>query len=185
MSTLPPKASSVTVEGHPDGWVPPRSYRAQVAPDGATRLVVSVPLEELRAVHLRLLEALGSPLGVRYLRLTDRRSGQLPKPENLVRMDVPATEVVAALDASAGLVWHDGRHQLWVRGAYGEQVVLDELGVLYCYPDDPAFREALGDLPCTDALGMDGRDYVKVGFLQEADAEEARLIEVLRMVKLG
>ena len=185
MTTLPPKACSVTKGGDPDGWVAPRSYRAQVAPDGTTRLVVSVPADDVRTVHLRLLDALGSPLSVRYLRLTDRQAGQLPKPENHVRMDAPAPQVRAALEANAALVWHDGRHQLWVRGAFGEQVVLDELGVLYCYPDDPAFREALADVPLSDDVGMDGRDYVKVGFLAEADAEERALLAALTMAKLG
>jgi hypothetical protein len=179
------KAVSVTVEGQPDGWESPRGVRAQVAPDGQTRLVVYVPPEELRAVHGRLLEALGGPLSVRYLRLTDRRTGQLPKPENHVRMDAPAPDVRAALDASADLVWRDGRHQLWLRGPFGEQVVLDELGVLYCYPDDPAFREALADIPETTATGMDGRDYVRVQFLAEADGQEAALFAALSMQKLG
>lgn len=179
MHTLPPKAESVTKEGQPDGWTPPRGFRAQVAPDGTTRLVASVPSAELADLHLRLLGVLGARLGVRYVRLTDRKKGQLPQPESFVRMDVPAERVLAALRARPELVWHDGRHQLWVRGVYGEQVVLDELGVLYCYPDDPSFRDALGDLPESKALGMDGRDYVKVGFLAEADAQEASLIEEL------
>ena len=56
---------------------------------------------------------------------------------------------------------------------------LDELGVLYCYPDDPAFREALGALPEGREVGMDGRDYVKVRLLAEADPQEASLIEEL------
>jgi hypothetical protein len=185
MTTLPAKAASVTREGEPDGWVPPRSYRAQVAPDGTTRLVVSVPPDEVRAVHLRLLEVLGSPVSIRYLRLTDRQTGQLAKPENHVRMDAPAPVVRSALEANAALVWHDGRHQLWARGAFGEQVVLDELGVLYCYPDDPAFREALVDIPLSDAVGMDGRDYVRVGFLSEADAEERALLAALGATRLG
>jgi hypothetical protein len=185
VETLTPKATSVTIEGNLDGYLPPRSYRAQVAPDGSTRLVVSVPPAELPAVHRRLLEALGAQLSLRYVRLTDRRTGQLPKGENWVRMDLPAGQVLAALDAAPRLVWEDGRHQLWMRGAFGEQVVLDELGVLYCYPDDPAFREALGELPLSDALGMDGRDYVKVQFLSEADAEETALLERLNLVKMG
>ena len=185
VETHPAKAASVTVEGNPDGFVPPRSYRAQVAPDGSTRLVISVPPAELPAVHRRLLDALGAQLSIRYLRLTDRRTGQLPKAESWVRMDLPAPQVLAALEASPRLVWEDGRHQLWLRGAFGEQVVLDELGVLYCYPDDPAFREALGDLPLSDAVGLDGRDYVKVQFLSEADAEETAFRERLNLVKMG
>ena len=179
------KAVSVTVEGQPDGWTSPRGVRVQVAPDGKTRLVIYVPPEELRAVHERLLEALGSPLSVRYLRLTDRTKGQLPKPETFVRMDAPASDVRAAFAEAADLVWRDGRHQLWVRGPFGEQVVLDELGVLYCYPDDPAFREALDGLPETSTVGMDGRDYVRVQFLAEADAQETALRERLSLQKWG
>ncbi len=181
MSTLPPKASSVTVEGQPDGWTPPRSFRAQVAPDGSTRLVVSVPPEELSATHLALLDALDGPWSVRYLKLTDRQSGQLQKPETWVRMDVKPELARQALIDRAALVWHDGRHQLWVRGKFGDQVVLDELGILYCYPDDPAFRTALAGLPESKEVGMDGRDYVRVELLAEADAQEQSLVQALAL----
>ncbi|MDP2311443.1 MAG: hypothetical protein Q8P41_00945 [Pseudomonadota bacterium] len=182
---LPPKAASVTIEGLPDGWTPPRSFRAQVAPDGTTRLVVSVPPEELAATHLALLEVLGAPWSLRYLKLTDRRVGQLPKPETWVRMDAKPEQVQAALSARPALVWHDGRHQLWMRGKFGDQVVLDELGVLYCYPDDPAFRAALAGIPESKEVGMDGRDYVRVTFLAEADAEEASLFQALSLQRWG
>ncbi|MDP2306181.1 MAG: hypothetical protein Q8P18_09135 [Pseudomonadota bacterium] len=178
---FPPKASSVNVEGQPDSWTPPRSFRAQVAPDGTTRLVISVPPEELAATHLSLLAVLGGPWSLRYLKLTDRKVGQLPKPETWVRMDVKPEVALAALEARPGLVWHDGRHQLWMRGVYGDQVVLDELGVLYCYPDDPAFRAALEGVPESKEVGMDGRDYVRVSFLSEADAEEASLFAALSL----
>jgi hypothetical protein len=185
MSTLPPKATSVTIEGQPDGYTPPRSFRAQVAPDGTTRLVISVPSDELAATHRALLGALGAPWSLRYVKLTDRKTGQLPKPETWVRMDVKPELVRAAFDARPALIWHDGRHQLWARGLHGDQVVLDELGVLYCYPDDPAFRAALGDLPETKEVGMDGRDYVRVTFLAEADEEEASLFQALSLQKWG
>ena len=180
-SALPPKASSVTVEGKPDGWVAPRSWRAQQAPDGSTRLVVSVPSHELEATHLALLSPLEAPWSVRYLKLTDRQSGQLPKPETWVRMDVRPDTVRDAMAAARRLIWHDGRHQLWIRGRMGDQVVLDELGVLYAYPDDPAFQAALADLPRSDAVGMDGRDYVRVELLAEADAEERAFIHALSL----
>ena len=178
----PPKAQAVTVEGLPDARNIPRGYRVQVAPDGGTRLVVSVPSEELPAVHLRLLAALTPPVSVRYVRLTDRRGrGALPKPESYVGMDLPPAVVAAALQAAPALVWHDGRHQLWLRGHLGEQVVLDELGVLYAYPDDPGFRDALAGVPEGTSVGMDGRDYVKVTFLAEADNEEEGLIAALSL----
>ena len=76
--------------------------------------------------------------------VTDKvgRFVQLPgKPVTFVAMDLPADRVRAALGERPTLLWADGRHQLWLRGRFGEQVVLDELGVLYCYPDDPAFRD--------------------------------------------
>jgi hypothetical protein len=184
MSTLPPKATSVTVEGHPDGWTLPRSFRAQVAPDGTTRLVVSVPSDALAATHLALLDALDGPWSVRYLKLTDRKTGQLQKPETWVRMDAKPDLVRAAFRERPALVWHDGRHQLWVRGKMGDTVVLDELGVLYCYPDDPAFRAALGDLPESKETGMDGRDYVRVELLSDADEQEQSLIPALALQAL-
>lgn len=177
----PPKATSVTREGQPDGWTPPQSFRAQVAPDGKTRLVISVPPEELPALHLRLLGALGDKVSVRYVRLTDRKKGQLPQPESFVRMDASADKVRAALEARPTLIWGDGRHQLWLRGRFDEQVVLDELGVLYCYPDDPVFRDALGELPERATVGLDGRDYVRVEFCADADAEEASLLAELSL----
>lgn len=187
-SALPPKAHAVREDGTPDGWTPTRSYRAQVAPDGATRLVISVPVEQLAEVHLALLGVLGERLSVRYLQLTDRAVGQLPKPVSHVAMSLPAADVEGALRAASRLVWHDARHQLWIRGDRSEdQVVLDELGVLYTYPDDVAFRDALEarGVPLTADVGLDGRDYVKVQFLSEADAEEAALLRTLGMRRIG
>lgn len=181
---LPPKAISVTQAGEPDGWSPPRTWRAEVAPDGQTRLVVSVPLEDLAATHLRLVRALQGPLGVLYVRLTDRAGeGQLPKPVRRVAMEIPAARVEAALAERAALVWHDARHQLWIKGRHGEQVVLDELGVLYAYPDDPSFRDALAGIPESPTQTMDARDYVRVAFLAEADEMERSLWAELNMVE--
>ncbi len=182
-----PKAISVFEDGRPDGWTPAPGFRAQVAPDGGTRLVISVPPEQLRAVHVALLAVLGARISVRYLQLTDRSVGQLEKPVSWVCMDVPAADVVAALGASPRLTWEDARHQLWVRGEKGDQVVLDELGVLYTYPDDVAFRAALEPfgLPLGATLGLDGRDYVRVEFLADADREEAALIERLGLRRVG
>ncbi len=182
-----PKAISVTVDGQPDGWSPTPGYRAQVAPDGGTRLVISVGPDLLPQVHEALLLVLGARLSVRYLQLTDRAVGQLEKPVSWVCMEVPAQDVLAALRAAPQLVYGDGRHQLWVRGQRGDQVVLDELGVLYTYPDDPAFRDALDglDLPLGAVIGLDGRDYVRVQFLAEADAQEVGLIAGLGMRRVG
>lgn len=182
MSSPSPKAQSVTAAGEPDGFEPPRCFRAETLPDGRTRLVVSVPQAELETVHLALLRALGESVGLLYVRLTDRQRGQLPAPERRVAVEVPIDRAVAALEARRELTWWDGRHQLWARGKYGDQVVLDELGLLYTYPDDVAFRAALGDVPERQAPGMDTRDYVRVSFVAEADAQETALWEELGMV---
>ncbi len=179
------KARSVTATGEPDGYTPPRTFRGDVFPDGHTRLVVSVPPGELRAVHLALFDMLEGPLGVRYVRLTDRKTGQLPAPEGRVSMGVDKGRARAALTERPALVWGDGRHQLWLRGQLGETVILDELGLLYCSPDDPAFRDVLTSLgiPESDAPMMDKRDYVQVNFSVDADAQEESLWEELKMLK--
>ena len=182
---LPPKSTSVLPTGEPDGWAPPRAFRSQTAPDGSTRLVVSVPPEELRHVHLNLLRALGDRVGVLYVQLTDRTQGQLPKPVKRVALDVRIDRLVTVLDERATLIWHDGRHQLWCRGAMEDQVVLDELGVLYTYPDDPAFRDVLADIPELPTVGMDGRDYVRVNFEASADEMERTLWAELAMREWG
>lgn len=181
------KAISVTAQGEPDGWLPTPGFRAQQAPDGNTRLVASVGPDALSAVHIGLLKVLGSPLDVRYVQLTDRATGQLAKPVSWVGMGLPAERVAAVFDANPQLIWGDARHQLWVRGPHGDSVVLDELGVLYTYPDDPAFRDALGEagLPLSEAVGLDGRDYVKVQFLSEADAQEQAIISALGLRQIG
>ena len=180
----PPKATSVTENGLPTPWHPPRSWRAQVAPDGSTRLVISVPSELLPEIHLRLLAAMGGALSVAYMQLTDRKVGKPhPVPVRYVGLELPAERIVSALTESGDLVWYDGRHQLWIRGSFGEQVVLDELGMIYCYPDDPVFRDALEDIPESPALGMDGQDYVKVHFRAAADAQEAAFIQGLSLTR--
>lgn len=180
-----PKAESVTSTGEPDGFVTPRCWRRDVQGDGSTRLVVSVPAEELEAMHLRLIGALGEHLGVLYVQLTDRKRGQLPSPVRRIAVEVPAARVVAALQARRELIWGDGRHQLWIRGKFRDQVVLDELGMLYCYPDDPAFRDLLAELPQRTDLTIDTRDYVKVQFLPEADAQEESLLDELSLRPWG
>ncbi len=182
-----PKARSVTAEGQPDGWIAPTSYRAQVAPDGTTRLVVAVPAEAVAGVHTGLIAVLGARVDVRYVQLTDRAVGQLPKPVSWVAMDLPTEDVLVALHAAAALIWEDGRHQLWIRGRREDSVVLDELGMLYTYPDDPAFRDllAVSGIPLSPQLGLDGRDYVRVELLKDADALESTFIETLRMRRVG
>ena len=148
--------------------------------------MVYVPPEELPEWHLKLVQAMGAPYSVAYMQLTDRRVGTPhPAPLRFVGIEKPAEKVVEAFKASGDLLWYDGRHQIWVRGSFGEQVVLDELGVIYCYPDDPSFRDALEELSESKATGMDSRDYVKVNFRSEADAQEQQLIATLHLQRIG
>ena len=184
MSTaLPPKAQSVTMQGAPDGFAPPLAYIPQVIPGGFTRLAVSVPGDRLEAVHRAIVATITGPFRVLYRQLTDRGTGQLPKPIDHVGVEIDAERLAAALDQYRRLVYHDGRHQLWIRGAGPDQVVLEEIGTLYVYPDDPAHRDALESAgvpegpPSLPTLAE--RDYIQVNFAAEADAEEAALIRDL------
>lgn len=178
-----PKATSVTAQGDPDGWSPPRCFRREVTPDGRTRLVVSVPPDELPGLHARLLAALGPRLGLLYVQLTDRATSTThATPLRRVAVELESARALAAVAARAELVYEDARHQLWAKGTLGEQVVLDELGLLYCYPDDPSFRDALGDLPMRTDPTLDTRDYVKVAFVAAADEQEATLFTELGML---
>ena len=182
---FPPKAESVTVKGAQDGFSPPLAYEAQVIPGGHTRLLVSAPPERLAEVHRALLTVLEPPFRVLYRQLTDRATGQLPKPIDHVAVELPAETVQSVLVHCSTLVYHDGRHQLWVRGPGTEQVVLEELGVIFVYPDDPSFRDtllALG-LPERASQTLSERDYVKVNFVAEADAQEKMLIGALGLVR--
>lgn len=175
---MPPKAQSVTVDGQEDGFLPPAALVPQILEGGYTRLLFSAPAERLPALHRDLLALLSPPWKLLYVRLTDRARGQLPRPEQLVAVDLAPSAVLSAIDEARRLVYQDGRHQLWVRGARGEQLVLDELGLIYAYPDDPSFREvgeAHGLVLDPGAVTMAERDYVRVQFLAEADGEEDRL----------
>ena len=184
MSRLPPKATSVTRQGAPDGFTPATFYQPELLQGGVTRLAVSAPVERLRVAHRALVEALQPPLKLLYVQLTDRTSGQLPKPRQLVAVELSRDRVLEALDQYRRLVYHDGRHQLWIRGAMGEQLVLEELGVLYVYPDDFSFRDILEENGIPEGRGetMASRDYVRVEFLSEADAEERAMISSLNLL---
>ena len=186
MSTaFPPKAQSVTREGEPDGFVPVAFHEPQILEGGFTRLLVSLPQRRLEEVHRSLVEALEPPLKVAYQQLTDRRAGiQLPKPRALVAVDLPRDRVLAALSRYRRLVYHDGRHQLWIRGAAGEQVVLEEVGVVFVYPDDPSFRSLLDETGVPEGKGetLAERDYVRVTFDAACDQEEDLLQHELGLV---
>ncbi|MEL6345104.1 MAG: hypothetical protein AAFV53_18490 [Myxococcota bacterium] len=185
MSIRPPKAQSVTKQGADDGFVPPLAYLPQVLDGGYTRLLVSAPSGQLQAVHTALIGALKGPLKFRYVKLTDRQRGQLPQPESYAAVELLPERVISALQANAELCYHDGRNQLWIQGALGEMVVLEEIGVVYVYPDDILFREVLEGLGLVDARheSMAERDYVKVNFAASADAQEQALFQSLGLVR--
>lgn len=185
MSTFPPKAISVTELGEPDGYFPPMAYKVQILDGGYSRLVVSAPTNRLALIHQGLIAALQPPLKFLYVRMTDRQNGQLPKPEQHVAVELSRERVLDALKRYAPLFYHDGRCQIWVRSALQEQIVLEEIGALYCYPDDPLFRDTLSQFGMVEAMhqSMDARDYIKVNFLQEADAMEEALMQDLGLVR--
>ena len=98
-------------------------------------------------------------------------------PRDWVAVDLDPNRVVQAMTDHALLIYGDARHELWIRGGMHEQLVLDTDGLLYCYPDDPAFRDALEAAGITEAQvpTMADRDYVKHWFHAEADPHEEAL----------
>ncbi len=179
------KAISVTEEGEPDGFDAPLLYKTQVGPDGTTRLVISAPLDDLPRVHRLLITALTEPLGVLWVQLVDRATStrQEEAPKRWITLEREQAKVLEVLEACAELLYEDGRGQLWIRGALGEQLVLDELGLLYLYPDDPSFHEVLSAAGVSeaDSATMAERDYVRVEFVAAADKLEASMLTDLSM----
>lgn len=181
----PSKAVSVDIEGRPDGFEVPLQWAVEVLGGGYTRLVVSAPTERLGEVHQALVSKLAPPLRVLYVQLTDRAAGkQLERPQRHVALELDLDSVISALLQSARLVYGDARHQIWVQGAGEDKVVLEETGVIYVYPDDPSFRDSLEQLgvPEGQSPTMADRDYVRVNFLAEADAEELGLQTALGLI---
>ncbi len=179
------KATSVTKEGEPDGFVPPLAYKAEVLQGGVSRLVISAPAAHLERVHRAMVNALKPPYKVLYVRMVDRAAGvQLAKPERLVAVDIPRDRLLSTLHRLRQLVYEDARHQLWIRGASGEQLVLEETGVLFVYPDDFLFRDVLAAQGVEEAEheSLADRDYLKVNFASAADAEEAELIQSFHLL---
>jgi hypothetical protein len=135
------------------------------------------------------VESLKAPLGVLWVQLVDRASGQRQEddPRRWLTLEQKTEAVLSAMDRSPHLLYGDARGQLWIRGALGEQLVLDELGMVYLYPDDPAFRTALesGGVEQSSAPTMADRDYVRVEFDAAADEEEQALLQDLSMQALG
>ncbi len=178
-----PKATSVTAEGADDGFVVSPGWTAEATPAGDTRIVASVPLDDLQRVHATLVSALAPPLGFLYRQEVDRKN---PRPQGSpardhVSLDLGPSRVLAALDRCAPLVYSDARCEIWIRGRLGEQVVLDHDGLLFCYPDDPSFRAALeqAGVPAVDVETLHERDYVKHWFRAEADPLEDELARML------
>ena len=178
--SLGPKAESVTAEGEPDGWTPETGYHGELDRRGPTRLVASLAWEALPRVHRALVSALKPPLSVLYRQKVDRKDPrpQTAPPRDFVAVDLPRERVLDALEDHGPLFWSDARAELWVRGSLGEQLVLDQDGVVYCYPDDPSFRDVLegAGVAETSVRSMADRDYVKHWFRAECDVHETGLI---------
>lgn len=185
-----PKSQSVTEQGDPDGFEIGRGWEYQAGAGGDTRILISLPTEEVRTVHLRLLEALEPPLTLLYRRKVNRQD---PRPngspaEDFLAPDLSLDEVRAALSEAADLVWHDARCEVWVRGLMGAQVILDQDGVLYAYPDDPRFRDllqAMGVPEDPDVAVILDRDYVKHWFHASCDALETGLLRRVAAVPVA
>lgn len=183
------KATSVTREGEDDGFLIEPGFQAEMVPGvGETRLSVSVPPDTLPTVHAALVKVLQAPLGFLYRQKVDRRD---PKPQgapprDFVGLDLAHGPVLAALSACADLVYRDARCEVWIRGRHGDQIVLDTDGLIYCYPDDPAFRDALSaaGVPEEEHPTMSDRDYVKHWFHAPNDALEDQLLATLGLTEV-
>ncbi len=179
------KAASVDEQGNPDGFMPASFFKPEVLQGGMSRLVVSLAAVDLERVHHALIQALEPPYKVLYVKMVDRAAGtQLPKPERRVAVEIPRDRLMRNLMRYRKLVYTDGRHQLWVRGAQGEQLILEENGVVFIYPDDFLFRDVLQaqGLGEGDGQTMADRDYLRVNFDAACDAMEAGLIDTLHML---
>ena len=184
------KAISVTEMGKPDNFVPSLVYQGQILEGGYTRLEISASSDDLARVHQGLIRALTFPCKVRYLKLTDRQEGQYQKPKSYVAVNVGKEMILEALTHLQDLIYHDGRHQLWILGLKGEQIVLDELGMIYISPDDFHFRDVLEQLGVPEKLQSDKtyqtmaqRDYVMVNFSPLADLQETTLLQSLGFIQ--
>ncbi len=177
------KASSVTADGRADGFQPPLQYSPEASPEGITRLKISAGPADLPRIHRALVAALDPPLSVLYVQLTDRRAGQhlAERPRRFVGLNFTPAQVVGVFSDCEALIYRDGRHQIWVRGSLGDQLILDEMGIIYAYPDDLLFRDVLKAqrVPMGGAQTMEQRDYVRVEFSSQADGEEAHLIAAM------
>lgn len=183
------KASSCDDQGALDGWEVAAAYSGEMDPTGSTRLCLTVAEDRLLDVHLALIEVLAKPFSVLYRRKIDRKD---PKPQghpgqDFVSLELPKERVLSAVREATVLLHHDARCELWVRGGMQEQIVLDQDGALYCYPDDPAFRdvaEAHGLVESQELTTLEDRDYVRHWFRAEADALEEAFIANLQLTEV-
>ena len=183
-----PRAVSVNPEGEEDGWQPDAGWFAEITPRGDTRLTAQVPVPALAKAHRAMVAALAPPLSVLYRQKVHRQD---PKPQgspprDFVARDVPQDVLLDAIDAAAALLYGDARAEIWVQGGMGERLVLDEDGVIYAYPDDPVFRDALtgAGIEESDVDLISDRDYVKHWFHAECDALEAAFVAHLRLTEV-
>lgn len=183
-----PKATVVLKNGEPSEWETPRAYARELESSGNTRVIVSVPCGELKATHGALVAVMDEPLSLLYRQTVNRLN---PAPEgspnrDFVSLELTTERVLAAIDKFSPLFHHDARCELWVRGQLGDQVILDADGVLFCYPDDPAFADALDHLGVPS--GLEGtildQDYAKHWFHAENDDLERQFIAQLRLTEV-
>lgn len=193
MALNTPKAVSVSVDSEPDGWEIEVGYHGEMSLDAGTRLVVAAAAAELHATHGALIQALAEPLSFLYRQKIDRRAvadGETPNtalaPRDFIALELSHSEVLDAVAEAADLVYHDARGEFWVRGGAGEQLVMDADGLIYCYPDDPSFRDVLDglEIPENDVTTLANRDYVKHFFHAEGDVAEDALMRRLRLVEV-
>lgn len=183
-----PKAQSVTAEGEADGWEPTAGWFAEITPHGDTRMTAAAPVAQLPALHRAMVASLASPVSVLYRQKVDRRD---PKPQgapprDFVARDLPLEQLLAALEPAAPLLYGDARGELWLQDAMGARLVLDHDGVVYAYPDDPAFRDALAEVgvPELQIELISERDYVKHWFHAACDELEDGLIRTLKLTEV-
>lgn len=179
------KATSVHESGDEDGFCPEAGYFCQTFPGGVNRLVVSVSAKELKKVHTALVAGLKAPLGFLYRQHVNRQepAPEGTPPQDWVSIQMPAEAVLAALGECDTLVYRDSRGEFWIRGAMDSTVVLDQDGLIFCYPDDVGFRETLEELGLSegDIETIRDRNFVKHWFHAEADHDEQTLISALQL----
>lgn len=184
-----PKSESVDAQGQPDGWAPMAGFVRDVGAQGRTQLVISAPTGFLLDIHLQLVGELQAPLGLLYRQVVNRRDpGPVGGPaRDFVALELSHATVRDALTRFTDLLHHDARCEVYVRGALGEQIVLDQDGMLFCQPADPAFEDVLlasGFIPDISTTIAD-RDYVKHWFHHRNDALEDELIANMGLVEVA